>query len=210
MEHIAIKDKKVKIDIIKLLNIISLKKGFEIDLNGNLIIQNEEKKQTPIIFKSNENDNFRLLVDSKSLVSNIFKDYKPEINGTICVLNLVSAWQQIIDFNKSQMLYFDHQTDGVEIFEDETLEEYGWHCIPCDITYRQLSEFIESSCEGCLVFYDNEIQFNGFVIVKDIEDVRNKVYTFIINNLKDKLDNNKLDLDDDEVLESLQFFNIKV
>ena len=25
------------------------------------------------------------------------------------------------------MLYFDHQSDGVEIFEDKMLEDFGWN-----------------------------------------------------------------------------------
>lgn len=211
MEHIAIKDLKIKIDIIMILNIISSKKEFEVDIFGN-IYQDTNKNNTnnPIIYKSNYNDTSSLLLDAKSLALKIFKDYKPEINGTICTLNPVAAWQEVISLNQSRMLYFDHQTDGVEIFEDDALEEYGWHCIPCDITYRDISEFIEENCEGVLVYYDNDVQFNGFVIVDDIEDVREKVYSFIIKQIKEKLAKNNLDLDDDEVLESLEFFNLEV
>ncbi|XPV67417.1 MAG: hypothetical protein ACNI25_08815 [Halarcobacter sp.] len=210
MEHIAIKDIKIKIDIIKILNIISSKKEFEIDIFGeiNQDINSDIKK--PIIYKYNKNDNKSLLLDAKNLASNIFKDYKPEINGSICVLNPINAWQEVISLNQSKMLYFDHQTDGIEIFEDDILEEYGWHCIPCDITYRDISEFIENNCDGILVFYDNDIQFNGFVIVDDIKDVREKVYLFIIKRLKKMLADDSLDLDDDEILESLEYFNIEV
>ena len=36
-------------------------------------------------------------------------------------------------------------------------------------------------------FYDNEIQFSGFVIVENIEDVRVKVKDFIINKAKENI-----------------------
>lgn len=108
------------------------------------------------------------------------------------------------------MLYFDHQTDGVELFEDKELENIGWLSIVCDISYREISDFIEANCNGTLVYYDNEIQFNGFVIVDDINDVREKVKDFISNKIKEKIEEDLIDIDDDEVLESLEFFNIKV
>lgn len=210
VELIDIKELKISIDIIKILNIISTKNRFEIDIFGNINNENKTDKLIPIIYKHEINDNLSKILDAKNLSQNIFKEYKPEINGTMCVLNPINAWQQVINLNQSNMLYFDHQTDGVELFEDEILEEYGWHCIPCDITYRDISEFIEKSCEGFLVFYDNSVQFNGFVFVKDIEDVRQKVHSFILEQLNKKIVDNSLDLDDEEVLESLDFFNIKV
>ena len=52
---------------------------------------------------------------------------------------------------------------------------------------RQISEFIEESCDGVLLCYDNEIQFSGFVIVENIEDVRVKVKDFIINKAKENI-----------------------
>ena len=73
------------------------------------------------------------------------------------------------------MLYFDHQSDGVELFEDKELEDYGWNASALDINYREISEFIEEFCEGVLLCYDNEIQFSGFIIVDDVNDVKIKV-----------------------------------
>jgi len=209
LKHISIKELKIDIDIIKVLNIISSNKSLEIDIDGNFYIDEECDKTTPIIYRSKVEENSSLF-DAKTLALKLFKEYKPEINGSICRLNLLSAWQEIIDLNKERILYFDHQTDGVELFEDEILEEYGWHCIPCEISYREISEFIEKTCEGVLVYYDNEIQFNGFVIIEDITDVREKVYNFLLNRLNEKFENNDLDMDDSEIVESLEFFNIKV
>ena len=38
--------------------------------------------------------------------------------------------------NKENMLYFDHQSDGVEMFEDNILEDFGWNASVLDINYR--------------------------------------------------------------------------
>jgi GTPase SAR1 family protein len=107
------------------------------------------------------------------------------------------------------MLYFDHQSDGVELFEDKELEDYGWNASALEINYRQISEFIEESCEGILLCYDNEIQFSGFVIVNDINEVKTKVKEFIVNKAKENLEEELFDTKDDDVIEALEFFGIK-
>ena len=112
--------------------------------------------------------------------------------------------------NKYNMLYFDHQSDGVEIFEDKTLEDYGWQASALDINYREISEFIENSCEGVLLCYDNTIQFSGFVIVENIEDVRAKVKEYIIKKTQENIKEEIVDIEDEDVIEALEFFEIKV
>ena len=108
------------------------------------------------------------------------------------------------------MLYFDHQSDGVEIFEDKTLENYGWQASALNINYREISEFIEDSCEGVLLCYDNNIQFNGFVIVENIEEVRTKVKEYIINKTNENIKEETIDIEEDDVIEALEFFGMKV
>ncbi|WP_072681967.1 hypothetical protein [Arcobacter sp. LA11] len=210
MNQINIKDLDIKVDITNILNAIELKQEVLIDVNGKVYINEECPLSIPIIFKLSAQENVSPLLDIKATAINIFKDYKPAISGTICTLKPIMAWQEIIFLNQPRMLYFDHQTDGVELFEDKEIEDYGWNCTPCDISYREISEFIESNCNGTFVFYDNEIQFNGFVIVDDIEDTRVKVKNYIINKIKEKIEDESIDLDDSEVEESLEFFEIKV
>ena len=107
------------------------------------------------------------------------------------------------------MLYFDHQSDGVELFEDKELEDYGWNASALDINYREISEFIEEFCEGVLLCYDNEIQFSGFIIVDDVNDVKIKVKEYIINKTKENIKEQTIDIEDDDVIEALEFFGIK-
>ena len=148
--------------------------------------------------------------DAKSLALKLFESYKPVINGTICKIKPLPNWQSIIDLNKESMLYFDHQSDGVELFEDKVLEDYGWYANALGINYREISEFIEENCDGTLVFYDNQVQFNGFCIVDNIEDVREKVKAYIIKQTLKNIDENSVDLDDEDVIESLEYFEIRV
>lgn len=210
MKQINIKDLEIKIDITNILNAVTLNKEVLIDINGKVYIDEECEHSIPIIFKLSTQKNVSSLLDTNALLINIFKDYKPTISGTVCNLKPLMAWQEIIFLNQPRMLYFDHQSDGVELFEDVLLEDYGWNCTPCDITYREISEFIESNCNGTFVFYDNEIQFNGFVIVDDLEETRKKVKDFMINKIKEKIENDEIDLEDSEIQESLEYFGIKV
>jgi len=210
LKQVNIKDLNIKIDITNILNAVTSKQEVFIDINGKIYIDKECPSSIPIIFKLSTQENVSPLLDAKAMAINIFKDYKPVISGTICTLKPIMAWQEIIFLNQPRMLYFDHQSDGVELFEDKLMEDYGWNCTPCDISYREISEFIESNCNGTFVFYDNEVQFNGFVIVDDIEDTREKVKNYIVNKIKEKIEEDEIDIDDSEVQESLEYFDIKV
>lgn len=205
----SIKELRIKIDNSKILNALKLKQKIQIDIEGKIYI-NEELPKTKIkVFEVKNNENLQELVDINILLKNLFKSYKVSIADNKSTLVLLSAWQEIIFLNQDRMLYFDHQTDGVEFFEDKELEDIGWNASACDINYREISEFIEANCKGTLVYYDNQIQFNGFVLVDDINDVRIKVADFVKNEIKKKLEEELLDLDDSDVLEALEFFNIK-
>jgi len=210
LKEINIKDLNIKVNIIEILNAVSQKKKIEIEIDGKLHLDDNNESNNPIIFKLDDYEKFPSILDTNSLANNIFKNYKPSINGSICSLIPLGAWQEIIFLNQTKMLYFDHQTDGVELFENKELENLGWNAVACDISYREISDFIESNCNGVLVYYDNEVQFNGFVIVDDIEDTKIKVKDFIIKNIKEKIEEELIDIEADDVIEALEFFEIKV
>lgn len=213
MNNINIKDIELNIDIIKVLNSVSTKVPFEIDITGKIYVNEIVPLTLPIIYKSTNLEINHSIMDAKTIALNIFaKDYKGEVNGSICKIKPLMAWQQIIGLNQGRMLYFDHHSDGIELFEDKELEDIGWNAVVFDISYREIAEFIESSCEGTILFYDNEIQFNGFVIVNDIKSVRNSVKDFVINKIKELSLNGDIDLEnlDEDQEESLNYFGIKV
>ena len=209
MKKINIKDLELNIDITQILNLHSSKTPIIIDVDGNIYSNENDVKKKAVIFKQITPKQISSMLDAKAIASNLFADYKPNILGTICKIKPVSNWQNIIDMNKDNMLYFDHQSDGVEMFEDKELEDYGWNASALEINYREISEFIEEFCEGVLLCYDNEIQFSGFVIVESIEDVRVKVKDYICKKTKENIKNEILDLDEDDVIEALEFFGIK-
>lgn len=209
MKKINIKDLELNIDITHILNLYASQTPIIIDVDGNIYTKIEEVQKKAIIYKNTELKQLASILDAKAIASTLFADYKPTITGTICKIKPVSNWQNIIDLNKENMLYFDHQSDGVELFEDKELEDYGWNASALDINYREISEFIEEFCEGVLLCYDNEIQFSGFVIVDNINDVKIKVKEYIINKTKENIKEQTIDIEDDDVLESLDFFGIK-
>lgn len=209
MKKINIKDLELSIDITQILNLYSTKTPIIIDVDGKIYTTLDEVQKKAVIYKNLDVKAQPSILDAKTIATNLFSDYKPNINGSICKIKPVMNWQNIIEMNKENMLYFDHQSDGVEIFEDKTLEDFGWHASALEINYRQISEFIEESCDGILLCYDNEVQFSGFVIVENIEDVRAKVKEFIIEKVKENIEEESIDIDDSDVIESMEFFGIK-
>ncbi len=209
MKKINIKDLELNIDITHILNLYASKTPIIIDVDGNIYTKLEEVEKKAVIYKNMQTKQLSSMLDAKAIASALFADYKPTISGTICKLKPVSNWQNIIDMNKENMLYFDHQSDGVEMFEDKELEDYGWNSSALEINHREISEFIEEFCEGVLLCYDNEIQFSGFVIVDDVNDVKQKVKEYIIKKTKENIKSESIDIEDDDVIESLEFFGIK-
>ena len=209
MKKINIKDLELNIDITQILNLHSSKAPIIIDVDGNIYTSENDVKKKAVIFKQITPKQISSMLDAKAIASNLFADYKPNILGTICKIKPVSNWQNIIDMNKDNMLYFDHQSDGVEMFEDNVLEDYGWHASALEINYREISEFIEDNCEGVLLCYDNTIQFSGFVIIDDINDVRAKVKEYIAKKALENIKEHLVDIEDDDVIEALEIFEIK-
>lgn len=209
MKKINIKDLELNIDITHILNLYSSKTPIIIDVDGNVYTNEKDVEKKAVIYKNMDVKQLSSMLDAKTIASKLFTDYKPSINGAICKIKPVGNWQNIIDMNKENMLYFDHQSDGVEMFEDKELEDYGWNASALEINYREISEFIEEFCEGVLLCYDNEIQFSGFVIVENVNDVKQKVKEYISNKTKENIEKQTIDVEDDDVIEALEFFGIK-
>ena len=210
MKKINIKNVELNIDMIPFLELNNEKNKIIVDIDGNVYINKEIPKNKAIIYINEEYKKDEDINDIKSLSSDIFAKYKPFVTGTVCKIKPVMNWQSIIGMNAQNMLYFDHQSDGVEIFEDSILEDYGWQASALEINYREISEFIEEHCDGVLLCYDNEIQFSGFALIDDIIKTREQVKEFIISKAKEHITNNVVELDDDDVIEAIEFFKIKV
>ena len=211
MEEFNIKDLKINFEISSILEYINSKKAFEIDFYGNVYALNEASKTTPLVFKGDFFDNLNL-TQPNAILENIFgKEYKFQRVGTQCEIYPVGAWQNIIAMNQDRMSYFDHQTDGIEVFEDKELEDIGWQAVSLNINYRELCSYIEKECQGIFVYYDNGMHFNGFVILKHIQEVKEKMHEYVKLRIKEKIENEELFLDelDDDEKKALMFFNYK-
>ncbi|MBT3280465.1 MAG: hypothetical protein HOF69_00055 [Campylobacteraceae bacterium] len=114
---------------------------------------------------------------------------------------------KLVESKKSEYLYHDHPSDGLDLFTDEIMESYGWHAVSFDfITYRSIAEFIEENCAGTFTFNDHPMGFNGFAVVDNIEEARAQVKAYIIDMIKSNLQD---DYDDDQQ-EALEFFDIAI
>ena len=204
MKKIDIKTIELKIDKAALINAVNADKEFVIDIDGS-ICSEDESKITIFRYQDRQNDK---TTDPDTMIKTIFKEFKPFVGENEVKIKPLMAWQSVMNLNVSKALYTDHQSDGIEVFGDSEIEDYGWHGVACDISYRDIGNFIEENCDGAIVFYDNEISFSGFVIVDEINDTREKVNSFLRDTIKGKLDNKELDLDDPDVEEALEFFNL--
>ena len=210
MKKINIKNIELDIDMIPLLELKNVNDKIYVDIEGKIYINEEVPKNKAIIYANDNYEKKPSINDIKTLSNDIFSKYKPVITGTTCKIKPLNNWQKIIGMNRENMLYFDHPSDGIEIFEDSILEEFGWHAVALEIEYRDISDFIEENCEGIFLCYDNEIQFNGFALVDDIQKVRTQVKEFIINKTKENIKNDEIELDEDDAIEALNFFEVKV
>lgn len=207
MNSVDIAKVKLKVNISEILNLVLSKQKFKIDIEANVYINKEVPSNKAIIYVSEDNS---LSEEEPSLIiMKLFKSYKPQVNKDICTLTPLMCWQDVIELNKTRMLYFDHQSDGVDLFEDKELEEMGWYASALDITYRQIVEVIEDKTKGSLVFYDNSIQFSGFALVEEIKEVRSIIKEYICNTVNTKIKEDELDFDDEDVIEAIDFFEIK-
>lgn len=211
MEEINIKDLKVNFEISTIIEFINSKKAFEMDFYGNVYALNEAPKTMPLVFKTQKEMTFDSTQIQTVLETLFGKEYKLQTTATHGQITPVGAWQDIIGLNQDRMTYFDHQTDGVEVFEEKELEDIGWQAISLDIDYRMLCNHLEKECEGIFIYYDNGMHFNGFVILNNIQQAKEEMHKFVRLQIEEKIKNEELFLEELEAdeKEALEFFNYK-
>lgn len=211
MKDFNIKDLEINFEISSILSFLESKEPFEIDIYGNIVVQEETKKSVPLIFRGQFNDNNNETEINAILQTLFGSEYKVKTTPTYGTLTPLGAWQNIITLNQNRMTYFDHQTDGIELFEEKVLEDIGWQAVSLNITYRELCDYLEKQCQGTFVYYDNGMHFNGFVILENLHEAQAKMREYVYLRIEEKIKNEELllaELEDDEK-EALQFFNYK-
>jgi hypothetical protein len=96
------------------------------------------------------------------------------------------------------------------VFNDKDIENIGWYATAFDINYRVISAYIESECEGVILYYDNGMAFHGFVLIEDEKEVFVKLLNYIKIYIEDMIQEQKITEFDDDQLEAAEFFDIEV
>jgi len=192
MNKIDIKDIELTLKIEELINAIQNGSKIAIGIDGTICIDDIDPKMTLIFARTI--DNIDSSLSNKEQLTKLFgKEYKPLIGDTICIIKPLIAWQEVMKINKDRFFYEDHSTDGIEVFNDKRVEEIAFEAVVFDIDYRDIAQFIEDNCEGDFVYYENEIQFSGFVIAKDNDKAYEQVKNFIQDEISHKIENGELD-----------------
>ncbi len=88
MKQFNIKDLELEIDMNKILTALNANKEVQIDVFGNVYIDEDIDITIPVIYKSNKNEKLSSIVSIDAMANNIFKDYKYIIKGIILKLYL--------------------------------------------------------------------------------------------------------------------------
>jgi len=135
-----------------------------------------------------------------SLQELLGQNYKIVEDDQRVLIKAGTAWNDIINFNKTDADYDDTSGDGIADFSDTNLEEIGWHATEFNITYRELAEYIEAHCDGTLLCLEIQepYQFSGLGFIKDRICAQEKLFSYCQDKVTDALAN-----DPDFALESL-------
>ncbi len=141
------------------------------------------------------------------------KEYRVVEDDERILIKASGAWQNIIRNNRLRALYDDTTADGIDKFADKELEQIGWHATEFNITYREIVEQFENSCDGTVVCIEQEeaYQFSGLGFVSDIEQTRSVAYEYCAAIIRDKIANDpdyKTLTDDEE--EAALYFKISL
>ncbi len=123
------------------------------------------------------------------------------------------AWQEVLAMNLPHSDYDDSSADGIGNFSDNTLETIGWHATEFDITYREMAEYLETTCEGTLLCIEIEepYQFSGLGFISDQTCAHDKLFEYCRERALTQMHNDPdfaiESLDSDE-REAATFFNL--
>ena len=143
-------------------------------------------------------------------------EYIVDFEDNKFIVNCAGAWQSIEKYNILHSTYVD-ASEGIQEFDDEELEQMGWYAIDFEITYRELADIIESSCDMFMLCSEiqegKQYMFSGLAFVNDIECAREKAREHIKQKITTLLkedtqySHDSLDI---EQLKALVYFDIKV
>ena len=130
------------------------------------------------------------LLKMPTLRSIMPREYGIELIDDVFYINRAHAWQYIEKYNTQTASYID-TSEGIWELNDEVLEEIGWHGVDFDITYRQITDVIETECDVFMLCNEIDAQqyfFSGLGYIKDIQCARAKAKDFVSSKIKEYID----------------------
>jgi len=218
MKKVNLLEYKIKVNTNEFMKAINSNKVFGITLNGQIkfepfdndiyIFQGRKKKPTSL-----------MQINTQLPIAQILGDkYKVDIVNNYVEIYAGSMWERIFEINTPITDYEDSTSEGIDVFSDEKLEEIGWYASDFSISYRDIIEAFEpedSEVDGYLVCIETKKPYNftGFGVITDKDKAFNKAYEHVKNLISIKIKNHPYyskDILDDDQLEAVKFFNIKL
>jgi hypothetical protein len=197
-----------------LMRALNASKPFGITIEGEIVYE-PDACDTPLIYKgaiTPASASALAPARPRSLSEVLGTSYQVVEDDERILIKAAAAWQEIIAVNLKNASYDDTSGDGISEFADKTLEEIGWHATEFDISYRDIVEQIEASCEGTLLCIEQEepYRFSGMGFIADYECARKLAYGYCRSRIEAVMKSDtayaKENLTDDEE-EAAAFFD---
>jgi hypothetical protein len=196
----------------ELLRALNSSKTFGINTDGKIVYAPYTDNEMLIYEGSHQPQNVGIAMPKPlNLETVLGKDLRVVVDDDRILIKAASAWQSIIKLNVLRASYDDTTGDGISEFSSKELEELGWHATEFNITYRELVEIIEESCDGTILCIEQvePYQFSGLGFIDDDKEVYELIYSYCQEKIKDLIKNDvdyvKENLTDDE-LEAAEYF----
>ncbi|MBU0633118.1 hypothetical protein KKA17_10790 [bacterium] len=197
----------------ELLQAINSGKIFAVNTHGKVVFPPYTDNEILIYEGAHSADQNIGIVTPKplNLETALGKDLKVVVDDERVLIKAAPAWQNIIKLNVLRASYDDTTGDGISEFSNKDLEDLGWHATEFNISYRELVELLEESCEGTLICIEQKepYQFSGLGFITDNKKAYEILYNYSQEKVKYLIQNDedfaKENLTDDE-LEAAEYF----
>ena len=179
----------IVVDKKELLRAINSTKEFAITASGEIIDLSSQIKEA-LIFRGlpQAKQTLSLSLNTTPTLSTVLgSNYQIVEDEDRVLIKAFSNWQEIIGFNIQHASYDDTTSDGVAEFSNKELEDLGWHATEFNISYRELVEILEKSCEGIVLCIEQEepsYRFSGLGFLSDNADAYKTLFSYCQEKIK--------------------------
>ncbi len=205
---------RVELDKKSFLNAVNAQKPIGITIEGEIVEgEKDSLPPRPYIFAGRPKSLTGSAVAKATPLSKILgENYDVADEGSKIVISAEKAWEEIVDANMPWHHYIDAGGEGITEFNHKRLDDIIWYSCEFGINYREVAEFLEESMEGTVLCIEIEepYRFNGCAYINDIERAADAAFDFVRSELKKRIDEGSIDLDDleEEEEEALRYFGL--